>query len=236
MLWKCLISSAFKTNINPLHPVLQCHMGQKVYSCCPYWEKRGHDLLLACIRIAPMPAVESLLNFYHHKERLKVFFSQCHLLFCRSPDSHYGDLNYFGAILPGDPLLTDCADCAYPAPRLGAEDVATKVHSFLLREELYTDVQMVRRPQQQLRHWLGAMKPRSFSHPLIRGGLGPPSSLPAHRSSQEQERQFTRAGFAFSAGGAKAYVAVSPARLSDVSFLDLQQGFGEQGEVPSEIL
>ena len=120
-------------------------------------------MLLACIRIAPLPAVESLLNFHHYKERLKLFFSQCHLLFCRSPQSCYGDLNHFGAILPEDPLLTDCA---HPTPRLGPEDMAMKAHSFLLRDELYADVQTVRRPPQQLRHWLGAMKPGSFSHPL----------------------------------------------------------------------
>lgn len=78
--------------------------------------------------------------------------TQCHFLFCASPQSHYGDLNHLGAILPEDPLLTDCA---HPAPRLRPEDVARKVHSFLLRDKLYTNVQMVRRPLQQLRYWLG---------------------------------------------------------------------------------
>lgn len=163
MLWKSLISSAFKTKTNSLHPILQYHVGQRAHSSCPYWEKRGHDLLFACIRIALLPAVESLLNFYHHKKRLKLFFSQCDLLFCRSTQSHCGDLNHFAAILTEDRLLIDFT---HSTPRQRPQDAAVKAHSFLLRDKLYADVQTVRRPPQHLRHWLGALKPGSFSQSL----------------------------------------------------------------------
>lgn len=101
MLWKSLLSSAFKTKTNSLYPVLLHHMGQKAHSCCPYWEKREHDLLLACIWITLMPAVESLLNFLP-PQKLKLFFSQ-YLLFCS------GHLNNFGAPSPKNLLLTNCA-------------------------------------------------------------------------------------------------------------------------------
>jgi len=46
-----------------------------------------------------------------------------------------------------------------------------KVHSFLLRDKVYTDVQRVRRPLQQLGHWRGAMNPESFCHALTEVAL-----------------------------------------------------------------
>lgn len=62
MLWKSLISKAFKTKTNSLHPITQCQGDRKRIPVAHIEKKKGFDLFLLYIGIAPI-VLESSPDF-----------------------------------------------------------------------------------------------------------------------------------------------------------------------------